>query len=231
MSRRLAIVGLLFGTAAFVPAPKAARADVTPPQSVSIGATDTNFGPGTANNDPLVFNQFNSSLGTLTAVNVTVSYDFIHTSTVTFYTPGTIGTMANSNVLTLRMPNGETIATGNAPDYASSTTFNSATMQLNQTLNLSPVTNSGTVGPISLTSSSDLSAFTGKGTIALPLLATSLASLPTNNGNGAASVTTKADAKVSISYDYKPPAVPEPSSLVLLGLGGCGVLWLRRRAA
>ena len=230
MLRKLGALSLLFGAATLGLHPVEARADVTPPQTISISPTDTNFGPGTAVNDPLVFNKFNPALGTLTSVSVTVSYDFTHTSTVTFFTPGTIGTAAVQNVISVQRPDGTGIASATATDYSQSTTFNPATMKLNQPITLSPVTSSGSIGPLLLTTSADLSLFTGTGTISLPVVASSLASMPTNNGNGAAAVTTQADAKVTISYTYT--AVPEPSSAVLLGLGGAGFcLYRRRRAA
>ncbi|MDR3638164.1 MAG: choice-of-anchor E domain-containing protein [Isosphaeraceae bacterium] len=230
MLRKLGTLSFVLGAAALGLLPVQARADVTAPQTVSIGATDTNFGPGTALNDPMVFNQFNPSLGTLTSVSVSVSYDFIHTSTITFYTPGTIGTSATENTISVTLPNGQTIASGTAPDYSSSTKFDPSTMSLNKSITLAPKTDMGSLGPVSLTSSTDLALFTGSGTISIPVLASSLAGQSTNNANCGARVTTEAGAKVTISYTYTPhPAVPEPSSVVLLGLGGCGLFLYRRR--
>jgi hypothetical protein len=233
MLRSFRTLGLLLGAAALGLVPAGARADVTAPQTVSIGPTDTNFGPGTAVNDPMVFNQFDPSLGTLNAVTVSMSYDFIHTSTVTFYTPGTIGTSATNNTMSVSLPNGGgTVLSANSADYTRSTAFNSATMTLNTPVVLPATTFSGSLGPVSLTSAADLAAFTGTGTIALPVTASSLAGLPTGNANGAAAVTTQADVKVTVSYSYThKPAVPEPSSVVLLGLGGCGMFLYRRRRA
>lgn len=231
MRRRLGALSLLCGAIAFGLLPTAARADVTSPQTIQIAATDTNFGPGTALNDPMMFNQFNSALGTLDSVSVSVLYDFTHTATVTFYTPGTFTTSATQNNLAVNLPNGQSIVSTTAPDYVQTTTFNSSTMHLNTPINLPTVTNSGAVGPLSLTSAADLALFTGNGTIAIPVLASSYGSFVTTNGNGAGLVTTTADAKVTISYTYTPHAVPEPSSVVLLGLGGCGLLWFRRRRA
>ena len=231
MLRRVGALTLLCGAVVIGFVPTAAQADVTSPQTIQIAATDTNFGPGTAINDPMIFNQFNPTLGTLDSVSVSVLYDFSHAGTVTFYTPGTFTTTATSNNLSVSLPNGQPIASATAPDYSQTTTFNSGTMTLNNPVNLPSVTNPGAAGPVSLTSAADLALFTGNGTISIPVLASSVANFTTNNGNGAGLVTTQADAKVTVSYNYTPNAVPEPSSVVLLGLGGCGLLWYRRRRA
>ena len=231
MLHRVGALTLLCGAIAVGLLPTAAKADVTSPQAIQIAATDTNFGPGTAINDPMIFNQFNPTLGTLNSVSVSVLYDFSHSATVTFYTPGMFTTAATNNNLSVTLSNGQQIASATAPDYSQNTTFNAATMTLNNPVNLPSVTNSGAVGPVSLTSAADLALFTGNGTVSIPVLASSVANFTTNNGNGAGLVTTQADAKVTVSYNYTPNAVPEPSSVVLLGLGGCGLLWYRRRRA
>lgn len=231
MLHRVGALTLLCGAVATGLLPPTARADVTSPQTVQIPATDTNFGPGTATNDPMVFNQFNPALGALDSVSVSVSYDFSHTATVTFTTPGTFTTSATNNDLSITLPNNQVIASATSPDYSQTTTFDSSTMTLNTPVTLPSVTNPGSVGPVSLTSAADLALFTGSGTISLPVQASSLATFTINNGNGGGFVTTQAGATVTISYTYTPDPVPEPSSVVLLGLGGCGLLWFRRRRA
>lgn len=231
MLRRVGTLSMFFGAVAFGLLSTMARADVTAPQTVTIAATDTNFGPGTALNDPMVFNQFNSSLGTLTSVSVSVSYDFNHTSTLTFAVPSTISTSATQNNISVSLPNGTVIGSAASPDYTQSTAFNSSTMTLGTPVTLTPINDPGTIAPISLTSASNLALFTGSGTISLPVLASSVAAAHFSAGNGTAVVTTTASATVTISYNYTPHAVPEPSSVVLLGMGGCGLLWFRRRRA
>ncbi len=54
--------------------PAIAGGMLTPLQTQSIPATPTNWGPGTTGiTNPLVFTQFNQSLGTLTAIDITLT--------------------------------------------------------------------------------------------------------------------------------------------------------------
>jgi hypothetical protein len=71
--------------------------------------------------------------------------------------------------------------------------------------------------------------FIGTGTIAMPVTAEAQSSFYSSSGNGGGLVLTSADAVVTIQYQYTPFAPPfvspEPSGLVLLGLGaGLGLL-------
>lgn len=82
------------------------------------------------------------------------------------------------------------------------------------------------------TSSSLLAQFIGTGRINLPVTADAHSSFFSSTGNGGGVVLTSADANVTIQYQYIPfpPLVtPEPSGLILLGLGtGLGLLAARR---
>ena len=81
-----------------------------------------------------------------------------------------------------------------------------------------PVIHSAAAGPLSLSDPATLAMFnaTAPGeTIALPVLAVSSSSFSSSSGNGSGSINTLASANVIVSYTY----VPEPSTLLVVGLG------------
>jgi hypothetical protein len=75
-----------------------------------------------------------------------------------------------------------------------------------------------------------LAQFTGHGNVDLPVTAVAHSSFFSSSGNGGGAVLTSADAIVTVQYLYTPNAIPEPSGLILLGLGaGIGLLVVGRR--
>jgi hypothetical protein len=70
--------------------------------------------------------------------------------------------------------------------------------------------------------------FIGTGSVGLPVTATAFSSFYSSSGNGGGAVLTKANATVSIEYQYLASSVPEPASVLLLGAGFAAILLARR---
>ncbi len=237
MGFRFRALALLCVAISMATVPIKAFADVTAIQSITVPLTATNFGVNGAPNDPLVFNQFDPTLGTLQQVNVTMQYDFNQQISMTFANPATITVTAGNNLIALERPDTTSIFSATPPTFSETVTYGFAPGETTfpHTLNFGPQNNHVSLSPVALTSGSDLAAFTGPGTIALPLIASAVSSFSSTSGNGTGSSTTMAGATVTVQYVYSPTnAVPEPSSMILLGLGGGGLMWgrrLRRRLA
>jgi hypothetical protein len=239
-----------------------AWATVTPVQTESIPLTQTDWNSTTSQligSNPMVFNQFNSALGTLNSVNLTVSYTTVEAAGMMFTTPATItlstafpGTNTGTT-LSLEGPGGTgNLLTATAPVFTYTRTYGGAPGQTlpqlfsTDTNRFAPgspflltpngqpgnTTNSFTgTQTITFTNPAQLALFTGSGTVDLPAAAKAWSSFTTTSGNGMGAIQTFAGMKVSLSYTY---TVPEPSSVALLGLGGGGLLLLgrlRRKAA
>jgi PEP-CTERM motif len=240
---------------------------VTPVQtqstSASGGLTATNWGAGTAGiNNPLVFNQFDPKLGTLTGVDITLTTNirndfmlvFVPTPIVTTIDVATTQTtdpsvlndpakralLTDGPTVTLFAPNGASIfgppATRQPVDFVQLTESSGTWSSLLPFTDPHFIPPSVTEQSFSRSLTSDnapslFSDFIGTGSVGLPVTATSFSSFFSSSGNGGGAVLTKANATVMIQYEFTPHSVPEPTSLLLLGVGIAGILVTRRLAS
>jgi len=213
-----------------------------------IENTDTNFKPGTLKpgtntviNDPFVIQQFNGAnyhqtvnginqTATLYEVVVSLKYQFENTIQMDFFAPSTTTVMASGVMrLDVMNPLGK-LALANAVNTPTFTTAKTLTFTTN-----------GPIGPhyidptpkviastsaMGYTDQNTLNTFSGKGTLAMPVYANATSSFTNISGNGVGGSRTSAAAALSVTYYYY--FVPEPSSMVLTGLGAVGLCVVSR---
>ena len=237
----------------------AAIADVTGVQSASIpNTTQTNWSsstPSLQGTNPMVFNKFDTSLGTLQSVNLTMSYSITQSTSITFSTASTLqvtsgfektgSSTLQGTTIDLSLPNSggtTTLVQAQAPVLTYTKTFDPNGTAQTFSTDLPPTSPyylkpdnqdsnkiTGTVSK-TITDPTLLALFAGAGTIELPASATSASMVTNTNGNYGSRVLTYAGITIEISYTYAPVVVPEPSSVILMGLGGGLVLLCHRRS-
>lgn len=218
-----AIFAAALGGLALASAGDASAGTIT--QTLSITTATTNW------NQNLAFNQFDSSLGTLNSVTYSFSGSVGGTAQAENQdaSPATIDLSLEAQMKAER-PGTSTVVSQIFP--LASFTFNAAaydgTLDYGGTsgITLTDLTGSDS---ISNTISTSLADFIGTGTVSVPVFASGLSSA-NGGGNTTSHFTTQAGASLTITYDYTaPPSVPEPMSILLLGVGVTGIGLVRRR--
>jgi hypothetical protein len=176
----------------------------------------------------LAFPEFNSSLGTLTEVDLSLTGGLQTTLTVTNDAASASSGTATTEVEMTIQDAGTDLAAPGPTLYSPGFGYSLGPGD-NATSGL--LTQSGTATN-AYTSGVVLAEFNGPGTILLNASTFTQTLLANTGGNTAASQVTAADLTGTVTYQYTPTPAPEPSTLVLLGIAGVGLvgyLWRRRQ--
>lgn len=219
IARSLGCFGL---AAALVLGTQAARAD-TIAYSDSLPLTPTDF------TQPLSVPRFDPALGTLDRVTVTLTGRVEGSHRFESLDPMPVNvTMTHHAVIALRRPD-LTALVASMPDVSSTTATTAFDGGIDfaggsgRTLSslMSESANSVTLLP----AGGELVLFTGPGDVVLPVTAVATG-MGSGSGNLITQFSTSASAHIVVAYDFTPAATsaPEPSTLVLLGVGIGGLL-------
>jgi hypothetical protein len=214
-----------------------ARADFIqlPAQTDVIAPTKTDWNDKTSSligSNPFMVKLFNPAdfqsqappgkFAKLEAVAISLTYSINNTITLRFDNVSTINVTATGFVA-VTLPDHTTNLVNPATFTTAISRSSNASDLFPKFVPITPNTVAGTsaIGYTLDTNSSIVSMFQGKGTIDLPVFAHAQSTFSSTSGNGAANVVTIAAATISVIYWYS--FVPEPSSIVLTGLGGLGL--------
>ncbi len=193
------------------------------------------FGPATTNwTHTLSVPAFNTGLGTLTSVEVDFAGDVFQSYKFESLdaAPATVtATLADAVQLNMAAGlSGSALALTNNSSTNYSVTAFDGTIDFGGTsgVTVPQYTLSGT-GMNTYTAAGDLAIFTTPGNVLFPAFANGTV-IFTGSGNLLTQVNTSADISLTVKYNYRGNAVPEPGSVALL-IGGAmsGVAVLRRR--
>lgn len=263
MSTHTRFAAVLFTAAAAFCAPSAARAGLmTSTQSATLPMTSTNFNTDGSGLSPLVFQKFDTQNNTLQLDEVVLTFhaQVQNNFGMTFTTPATITVSVGTGnpsvpgpVITLFEPNGttqlltaaasnndaalsRTVTWGYNPGETLSQSFGTD-QAVGSKFYLAPLITQAS-NSLTLTNPADLALFTGQGVLKLPVAAQAFSVFTSSSGNGSGWITTYGSADATVTYKYHnrtpvPEVVPEPTALILWGIGGVSVLVahrVRRRA-
>ncbi len=180
--------------------------------------------------------QFDSSLGTLNAVTISLSGDIVQTLKAenTGNTPDTLTPIAGANLLFRKGTTTlQTLALSNTGSAFSATAFDgNSDFGGTSGVDFGSLTAAGTLPAFTFSSAADLAAFIGTGNLgAFNVRAEGNGAIDSANGNLDSSIKTQARYNLTLTYDYTVPTtpVPEPTSMALVGLGALGLAAARRR--
>jgi len=180
-----------------------------------------------ANIQLLTFRKFDTSLGTLTKIQLDLDSAMSTIITVT-NTSGSTSTSWGNVSTVMQLTVGDNVGMTQPQLGITSAPFS-------YTLGIGETKTSGTITETErssndYTSDSILSYFRGTGAVDLTATTSTTTHIANTGGNTEVSQSTKASLDGSITYYYT--TIPEPSTLVLLGTLGAGLLahaWFRRR--
>ena len=189
----------------------------------------------TTPSDMLGFNQFDTSLGTLNSIDITLLNSTTGLGSEVSLTggegSGNAGFTADLNII----GPGGTLESGSANASASCNSFNSD--RACDSGLVAPSQTTPTPNPVDITNASLFAPFEGTGTVDISAAVENFAT--TDSTCLVPSCTFSNDLSwngtIDVAYNYTPSgsgtSVPEPGSLVLLGSGLIGLAGLRRRSA
>jgi hypothetical protein len=206
------------------------------PNGGQIPLTQTDFNTTTAvllGKDPFQIQQFNPTtisapkgqVAVLTQVQLSLAYEFNNTIQTTFFKNSTTTVTAQA-AMYLDLYNAKGVEL--TPNVVAPATMNISktvtfpTTQSQQNVVYPPTITSGTHS-MGYTNATTLAAFTGNGALTAPVVVSGVSGFRNNSGNGIGGSNTFASAALTVTYYYQFVAVPEPSSMVLMGLGGAGL--------
>lgn len=189
-------------------------------QTMSYGPSDTPF------SDPLTFNTFNTSAGTLQSVKLILTEGGTVTSSVWNFspTPSTYSNVTTTGNVSISGPDSTTLTAGFTTLPASGTITTTATPTVVGTMSGS-ASASATAGSLLAYES------TGAGTFLINAVSSITTTGTSNTGLVGFFGSGHLNGTVEVDYTYTPSTsspVPEPSSLGLIAVGLGGLLTARR---